>query len=179
MLQFKPFKPPTPSPVCDTCTVHHSPVSLQCNRWWCEAAPFPSRPRYYSLLGCLPMVRVNHSCPCWCTLLFGVQTKVTNPLKSRKGHYLLLPMQRGIRLFTTTLCVLTWSMFDWAMMNCIRCRVDVLKCGKTNNTAAPGIGIINVGLCLCNDTIHHMSTGTHWLWKQDYWFRNSNVHTLH
>lgn len=82
------------------------------------------------------MVRVNHSCPCWCTLLFGVQTKVTNPLKSKKGHYLLLLMRCGIRLFTTTLCVLTWNMFDWGMMNGIRYEIDVLKCGKDKQYSA-------------------------------------------
>lgn len=97
---------------------------------------FSSRLCYYSLLGCLPVVRVNHSCPCWCTLLFGVQTKVTNPLKSKKGHYLLLLMQRSIRLFTTTLCVLTWNMFDWGMMNGIRYEIDVPKCGKDKQCSA-------------------------------------------
>lgn len=82
------------------------------------------------------MVRVNHSCPCWCTLLFGVQTKVTNPLKSKKGHYLLLLMRCSICLFTTTLCVLTWNMFDWGMMNGIRYEIDVLKCGKDKQYGA-------------------------------------------
>lgn len=91
----------------DTSTAHRSPASLQHNRW-CKAPLFffpHSHLGYYSLLGCLPMARVNRSCPCWCTLLFGVQTKVTNTLKSKKGHYLLLLMRGGIHLFTTTLCV--------------------------------------------------------------------------
>lgn len=34
---------------------------------------------------CLVVTRVNHGCPCWCALLFGAQTKVTNPLKSGGG----------------------------------------------------------------------------------------------
>lgn len=148
-----------------TYTGHESPVGLQCNRW-CKIAPFSSRLCYYSLLGCLPVVRVNHSCPCWCTLLFGVQTKVTNPLKSKKGHYLLLLMRRSIRLFTTTLCVLTWNMFDWGMMNGIRYEMYVPKCGK-DKQYGPGwywkIWIINVGLRSCSITIHHMSSGSHWL----------------
>ena len=127
------------------------------------------------------MVRVNHSCPCWCTLPFGVQTKVTNPLKSKKGHYLLLLMRRSIRLFTTALCVLTWSMFGWGMMNGIRYEIDVLKCAKDKQYGGAWyrkIGIINVGLRSCGVTIHHMSSGTHWLWKQDYWYRSSNVHYI-
>lgn len=155
----------------DTITVHHSPVAFQCNRR-CKVSPFSSFLCYYSLLGCLPMAHVNHSCPCWCTLLCGVQTKVTNPLKSKKGHYLLLLMRRSIRLFTTTLCVLTWSMFDCGVMNGIQYEMDVLKCGKDKQYSwclLLKIWIINVRLCSCGITIHHMSHGTHWLWKQDYW----------
>lgn len=93
------------------------------------------------------------------------------------GHYLLLLMRRSIHLFTTTLCVLSWNMFEWGMMNGFQYKIDVLKCSKDKQCGACWhIWIFNLGLCSCGITIHHMSPGSHWLWKLDYWYRNNNVH---
>lgn len=48
--------------------------------------------------------------------------------------------------------------------------------GQTMRSAHWRIWIFNLGLCSCGITIHHMSPGSHWLWKLDYRYRNNNVH---
>lgn len=87
--------------------------------------------RYYSLAGRLPTAGVNHSCPCWCTCAIWCTNKSDKYSQVQKGAIIYCFICRSsICLFMTTLCVLTWRMFDSGMMNSVQYEIYVLKCDK-------------------------------------------------
>lgn len=110
------------SPLKKTCDTHSS-TSLSClqRNGWCEVVPFSSPLCYYSLLGCLPVVRVNRSCPCCCTWWYLVYKQKWQIPSSPKGAIIYCFLCRAASIFLrphyvysheTCLTAEWWMAFD-------------------------------------------------------------------
>lgn len=189
------------SSVTDTHTlsaVHHSPVGLR-RDGWCKLVPPPlffflllPRHCYYSFAW-LPA-----NVPCKnqpSSLLMYFAARCTNrsdkspsrplptPKKGRVGIIYRFSCGAASVFLRPRLCALAWDSFDlseWWMAVWLGNRCGEMWQGQTTRQRLLlKIWIVNVGLHTWRAlAIHHVSSGSRWLWKQDYRYRNDDMHDV-